>query len=103
MVAQAEIWLLETPNQKRRPVLVITRSEAISVLNNVVVAPLTSTLRNIPTCIPIGPEQGVDHDSVATFDSLASVPKALLTQRLGSLGVTGVQRICSALDAVANC
>lgn len=71
MVAQAELWLMETPNQKRRPVLVVSRDEVIPVLNNVVVAPVTSTVRSIPTCIPVGTDQGIDHDSVATFDQLS--------------------------------
>lgn len=103
MVAQAELWLMETPNQKRRPILVVSRDESIPVLNNIVVAPVTSTLRDIPTCIPVGPEQGIDHDSVATFDNLAAVPKSVLTTRLGQLGVDGRRQICDALDALANC
>ena len=103
MVAQAEIWLMETPNSKRRPVLVVSRDEVIPVLNNVVVAPVTTTIRHIPTCVPVGPDQGIDHDSVATFDSLASVPKSVLTVRLGELGTGGRRQICEALDAVANC
>lgn len=103
MVAQAELWLMETPNQKRRPVLIISRDEVIPVLNNVVVAPITSTIRDIPTCIPVGPTEGIDHDSVATFDNLAAVPKSVLTRRLGELGADGRRRICEALDAVANC
>lgn len=103
MVAQAELWLMETPNQKRRPVLVVSRDESIPVLNNIVVAPVTSTLRDIPTCIPVGPEHGIDHDSVATFDNLAAVPKSVLTTRLGRLGTGGRRQICEALDALANC
>lgn len=103
MVAQAELWLMETPNQKRRPVLVVTRDEVIPVLNNVVVAPVTTTVRDIPTCIPVGAEEGIDHDSVATFDNLAAVPKSVLTRRLGKLGSGGRLRICDALDALANC
>ena len=103
MVAQAELWLMETPNRKRRPVLVVSRDEVIPVVNNVVVAPVTSTIRDIPTCIPVGIEEGIDHDSVATFDSLAAVPKGVLTTRLGQLGIGGRQRICDALDALANC
>ena len=55
MVAHGEIWWLETPDEKRRPVLVVSRDEAIPVLRNVVVAPVTSTLRRIPTCLPVGP------------------------------------------------
>jgi mRNA interferase MazF len=103
VVAQAELWLMETPNSKRRPVLVVTRDEVIPVLNNVVVAPVTSTIRDIPTCVPVGPDEGIDHDSVATFDNLAAVPKSVLTVRLGALGVGGRRQICEALDAVANC
>lgn len=103
MVAQAELWLMETPNQKRRPVLVVSRDDVIPVLNNIVVAPVTSTIRSIPTCIPVGPDEGIDHDSVATFDSLAVVPKSVLTTRLGSLGVDGRLQICNALEAMANC
>lgn len=103
MVAQAELWLMETPNRKRRPVLVISRDEVIPVLNNVVVAPVTSTIRDIPTCIHVGPDDGLDHESVATFDNLAAVPKSVLTVRLGSLGVGGREQICRALAALADC
>lgn len=103
MVAQTELWLMETPNRKRRPVLVVSRDEAIPVLNNVVVAPVTSAIRTIPTCIPVGPDEGIDHDSVATFDNLAAVPKSVLTTRLGKLGTDGHRRICMALEAIADC
>lgn len=94
---------METPNQKRRPVLIVSRDEVIPVLNNVVVAPLTTTLRDIPTCIRIGPDEGIDRASVATFDNLAAVPKSVLTTRLGQLGAGRRQQICDALDALANC
>lgn len=94
---------MEPPNNKRRPVLIVTRNEAIEVLNNVVVAPLTSTVRSIPTCVPVGPEHGIDRESVATFDNLAAIPQALLTVRLGTLGSTAAQQICSALEALVDC
>jgi mRNA interferase MazF len=94
---------MEPPNGKRRPVLVVSRNEAIPVLKNLVVAPITSTIRSIPTCIPMGPDEGVDRDSVATFDSVAAVPKSVLTIRLGSLGPGGRRRMCDALRALADC
>ena len=95
--------MMETPNAKRRPVLIVSRNEVIPVVNNVVVAPVTSMIRSIPTCLPVGPDSGVDHESVATFDNLAAVPKSVLTTRLGDLGITGRSQICSALTAMANC
>ena len=94
---------METPNHKRRPVLIVSRDEVIPVLNNVVVAPVTSMIRNIPTCIPVGPDEGIDHDSMATFDNLAAVPKSVLTTRLGKLGTGRRRQICEALDALADC
>ncbi len=103
MVAQGELWLMETPNEKRRPVLVVSRDAVIPVIHNVVVAPVTTTLRSIPTCIPLGPDEGIDRDSVATFDNLTAVPKSVLTRRLGTLRFGGRQQICAALEALADC
>lgn len=73
------------------------------MLNHVVVAPVTNSIRSIPTCIPVGADEGIDHDSVATSDNLTTVPKSVLTRRLGSLGVGGRQQICAALSAMADC
>ncbi len=83
--------------------LVASRNESIPVLNNVVVAPVTSSIRTIPTSVPVGPDEGIDHDSVATFDNVAVVPKRLLTTRLGKLGPSGRNVISSALRALADC
>ena len=81
----------------------VTRDQAIPVLNNVIVAPVTRTIRDIPTCVPVGPEHGIEHESAVTFDNLAAVPKALLTLRLGRLDAWGRERMCAALRAVADC
>ncbi len=94
---------MEPPNRKSRPALVVSRDEAIPVLNNVVVAPVTTTVRNIPTCIPVGPDEGIDRDSVASFDNLAAVPKSVLTRRLGRLDQVRQTQICDALLRMAGC
>lgn len=103
MVTQGDLWLMETPNAKSRPVLVVTRSEVISVLNSVVVAPVTSTLRSIATCISVDADHGIDREGVASFDNLATVPKSVLTRRLGTLGPGGRAQICAALAALSDC
>ncbi|MCY3786453.1 MAG: type II toxin-antitoxin system PemK/MazF family toxin [bacterium] len=103
MVAQGELWLMETPAGKNRPGLVVTRNEVIPVLNSVVVAPVTTTVRDIPTCIPVGRRNGLHRPSVASFDNLAAVHKSLLKHRLGSLHAGGHRLICEALRAVAAC
>ena len=94
---------METPNAKRRPVLVVSRDEAIPVLNNVVVAPVTTTIREIPTCVPVGPDDGIDRRSVASFDNLAAVPKSVLTRKLGRISPLAGLQMCEALRAMADC
>lgn len=101
--AQGDIWLLEPPNGKRRPVLVVTRNEVIPVVTNLVVAPITSTIRAIPTAIPVGPAEGIDHESVASFDNLTTIPRMLLTRRLGRLDPARHHEICTALNTLADC
>lgn len=98
---QGEIWWYEVETE-RRPVLVVTRSQALPVLKRVVVAPLTRTVRGIPTEIPLGPEDGVREECVASFDNLRQALRANLTERIGSLGPRGLE-ICRALGALADC
>ena len=43
------------------------------MLNNVVVAPVTSMNCSIPTCIPVGSTEGLNRDSVASFDPVAGL------------------------------
>ena len=55
---QGDIWWAEAEDQ-RRPVLVVTRSEAVPVLGWILVAPITRTIRGIPTEIPLARRTGV--------------------------------------------
>ena len=98
---QGEIWWAELESA-RRPVLVVTRSDAISVLTSVVVAPVTRTIRSIPTEIHLGSEEGLDIECVANFDNLQRITRVALTTKLGDLGVRRAE-ICTALETMSNC
>jgi mRNA interferase MazF len=102
VVARGELWWLETPDEKGRPVLVISRDEANAVLRRVMVAPVTRTLRSAPSQLPLGQQEGLPTESVANFDDLASVPKSLLVRRLGTLGPR-LHELCERLRAMADC
>jgi mRNA interferase MazF len=93
---------MESPDRKPRPALIVQRDVAIAVMDRVTVAPVTSTIRQLPTCVPLGPDEGLRMDCVANFDSMAVVPKYALTRRLGDLGVRH-HEICTALKALADC
>jgi mRNA interferase MazF len=99
--AQGEIWWAEAED-KRRPVLVVTRSEAVPVLTWVVVAPVTRTVRGIPTEVPLGAEEGLEVACAASFDNIQPIRRSFLTHRVGALGEPRRQ-ICTALAALADC
>ncbi|MGH9063659.1 MAG: type II toxin-antitoxin system PemK/MazF family toxin [Acidimicrobiales bacterium] len=99
--AQAEIWWAEAED-KRRPVLVVTRSEAVPVLHGIVVAPVTRTVRDIPTEIRLGEEEGLQVDCAASFDNLQRIRRSALVDRIGHLGHRR-DEICGSLRALADC
>ena len=99
--SQGEVWWAETEH-KRRPVLVVTRSEVVPVLDGIVVAPVTRTIRDIPTEIVLGTENGLPDDCVASFDNLQRIRRSALTVRAGDLGPRRAE-VCRALSALADC
>jgi len=70
---------------KTRPALVLTRGSAIPYLNAVTVAPVTRTIRGIPTEVAVGVEVGLKAPSVANLDSIQTVRASRLGRYLGSI------------------
>ena len=88
-------WYTFEPPDKRRPVLILTRDSAIGVLNTVTVAPITSTMRGIPTEVFLDRADGMPSDCAVNLDHLQTIPKnkvgALLTT-LSNQRMAEVQR-----------
>lgn len=99
---QGEIWWAEAED-KRRPVLVVTRSEAVPVLTWIVIAPVTRSVRPIPTHLPLGSEEGLNEPCAAAFDNLQPIRRAYLTERTGALDAARRPELCQALRALADC
>lgn len=99
---QGEIWWAEA-DFGRRPVLVVTRSQASSVLKRLLVAPITRTTRGIPTELALGLDEGLREPSVASFDNIALLSKSLFIRHLGTLAAQRRHEICDVLAAVADC
>ena len=99
---QGDVWWAEADG-KRRPVLVVTRTEAVPVLTWVVVAPVTRTVRGIPTEVGLGPEEGLPDSCVASFDNLQTIRRSFLTRRVGQIDHGRRGEICGALAALADC
>lgn len=103
-IARGEVWLYEfRPPDKRRPVVVISRDEAIAVLNAVLVAPVTSTRRGSPGEVPLGTAEGLKHDSAANLDAVQSVGKDQLKRYVGRLSPMKMRDVCRALAIATGC
>ena len=70
---------------KTRPVLVLTRELVRPYLTRVTVAPITSTVRGLSTEVPVGPRNGLDHESAVSLDNIVTVPVSTLGRRIGVL------------------
>jgi len=77
-------WYRFGPPDKRRPVLVLTRDSALDFLGEVTVAPITSTIRDIPSEVLLTEDDGMPRSSAVNLDHLQTVSQ----DRLGGLITT---------------
>ncbi len=68
-----------------RPVVVLTREAARAAMTKVTVAPITSTIKGLSSEVPVGPANGLDHDSVVSLDNVVTIPVGLLGRTVGFL------------------
>lgn len=100
---RGEICWLESPEAGRRPVCVLTRDLALPVLRNILVASITRTIRNIPTEVRLGPDEGMLAECVVTLDNLQTVPRAMLSEPITTLSGLRMHEVCLALNRAVGC
>ena len=103
MVSRGDVCWVEFPDEKRRPALVLTRNEAIPVMRDVAVAYLTRTIRDIPTEVRLGTEDGLPAECVISLDNLRTVSRMRLTEPIASLSGARMHEVCRALAIATGC
>jgi mRNA interferase MazF len=103
VVNRGDVCWCDLPDQGRRPVLILTRAEAIPVLNQVLVAPLTRTIRGLPTEVRLGQGDGLPTECVASFDNVGPVARALLGEPIASLAGKRMHEVCRAMAIATGC
>jgi mRNA interferase MazF len=103
MVKRGDICWIELPDEKRRPALVLTRDEAIPAMRRVVVACLTTKIREIPIEVRLGPEDGLPRECVVNFDNLKTIPCSVLTEPITTLSGSRMHEACRALAFATGC
>lgn len=88
---------------KLRPVLVLTRSSAIAYLSSITVAPITSTIRGVPSEVRLSEEDGMKSPCAVNLHNLVTVSKARLGRRVATLSSERMHEVCRALGFALGC
>jgi len=88
---------------KQRPVLVLTRESALGYLSAVTVAPITSTVRGVPSEVVLTEEDGMKHVCAVNLHNVVTVSKEHLGRRVAKLGAQRLAEVCAALGFALGC
>jgi mRNA interferase MazF len=91
------------PPDKKRPVVVLTRDSVISYLSSVTVAPITSTIRGVPSEVVLNEEDGMKRACAVNLHNALTVSQVRLGKRVASLNSTKMREICAALRFSVGC
>jgi mRNA interferase MazF len=88
---------------KVRPVLVLTRSSAIGYLATVTVAPISSTIRGVPSEVPLNEEDGMKSTCAINLHNVITVSQDRLGKRVTHLNSFRLNEVCVALRFSLGC
>ena len=100
-LGHGQVWWADL--DKVRPVLVLTRATVAPALRRVVVAPVTTVVRGIPSEVGLGLDEGLVNGSVANFDNVQLVPVTTLLQQVGEVSDDRWPECCAAMAHTMAC
>jgi mRNA interferase MazF len=103
-IARGDVRLYRfAPPDKQRPVVVLTRNNAIGYLATVTIAPITSTIRDVPSEVVLGEEDGMKAPCAVNLHNAVTVPRQRLGRRVAQLSSPRMNEICAALRFSLGC
>lgn len=99
---EVRLYRFSAPD-KERPVLVLTRAPAIRYLSSVTVAPVTSTIRGVPSEVVLDLDDGMKQRCVVNLHNLVTVPQGSLGPRLAHLSDERMREVCAAIGFALGC
>jgi mRNA interferase MazF len=82
---------------------VLTRDSALAYLSRVTVAPITSTIRGVPSEVALGPDDGMKQPCAVNLHNLVTVSQDRLGRRLCALTPHRMREVCDALGFALGC
>ena len=90
-------WYRFSKPDKRRPVVILTRDSALEFLGEVTIAPITSTIRDIPSEVVLGLEDGMPRDCAVNLDHIQTVSRGRVGPLITTLSSRKLQEIRTGL------
>lgn len=102
-IGHGQLWWADLDGDKIRPVLVLTRSWIAPKLTRVLVAPITTTVRDIPCEVALDATNGVPKHCVANLDNIGLVDTDRLLDHIGNMTSNRWPAVCAAMAHVMAC
>lgn len=95
-------WYKFSPPDKKRPVLILTRDSVLEYLGEVTVAPVTATVRDIPSEIFLSKQDGMLKDYAVNFDHIQTVSKGKIGSLITTLSPDKLKQVSEAIKFALN-
>ena len=103
-IARGDVRLYQfAPPDKKRPVVVLTRGSAIAYLSTVTVAPITSTIRGVPSEVVLNEEDGMKAACAVNLHNAVTISQKRLGRRVAQLSSWRMREVCAALRFSLGC
>lgn len=103
-LSRGDVCLFQfAPPDKRRPVLILTRDSAIGHLSTVTVAPITSTIRGVPSEVLLDVDDGMNGPCAVNLHNAVTIAQHRLGRRVTSLSAGRMREVCFALRFSLAC
>jgi len=100
---RGEVWWADIPGDERRPILILTRERFIPRLTSLLVAPITTTVRDIPTEVELDEADGMPVRSAINFDNTFTLGVDRFVEPLAALSEVRMEQACAAYRFAAGC
>lgn len=103
-IARGDVRLYQFAAQdKKTPVLVLTRNSAIAYLSTVTVAPISSTIRGVPSEVILNEDDGMKAPCAVNLHNPVTLSQQRLGKRLAQLSPARMNEVCGALRFSLGC
>ena len=95
-------WYKFKAPDKKRPILILTRDSILEYLGEVTIAPITSTVRDIPSEVFLSKQDGMARDCAINFDHIQTVSKAKIGSLITQLSADKLIQVRKAIQFSLN-